>query len=127
SFDITYSEHSPDKEPSEDLANNVNESLANALSNDIKVLVGGPLVNQETMIYQNYFPIKITNEHPGKHKGVIEVIDDPFGEGKIVLLAGSDREGTKAAVEIFKTLEELPDKPIIVDWNNGNPIIVERP
>ncbi|RLF98005.1 hypothetical protein DRN58_07780, partial [Thermococci archaeon] len=87
SFDIMYSEHSPDKEPSEDLANNVNESLANALSNDIKVLVGGPLVNQETMIYQNYFPIKITNEHPGKHKGVIEVIDDPFGEGKIVLLA----------------------------------------
>ena len=127
SFDITYSEHSPDKEPSEDLTNNVNESLRNTLSTNIKVLVGGPLANLETMIYQNYFPIKITNEHPGKHKGVIEVIDDPFGEGKIVLLAGSDREGTKAAVEIFKTLEELPDKPIIVDWNNGNPIIVERP
>jgi len=130
SFDITYNEHSPDKEASEDLANNVNESLANALSNDIKVLVGGPLANPETMIYQNYFPIKITNEHPGKHKGVIEVIDDPFGEGKIVLLAGSagsDREGTKAAVEIFKTLEDLPTKPIFVYWNDGNPIIVERP
>ncbi|HEC87479.1 MAG TPA: hypothetical protein ENI49_06435, partial [Thermoplasmatales archaeon] len=47
SFDIIYSEHSPDKEPSEDLANNVNDSLANALSNDIKVLVGGPLANPE--------------------------------------------------------------------------------
>lgn len=57
---------------------------------------------------------------------MIEVIDNPSGEGKIVLLAGSDREGTRAAVEIFKTLKYLPDEPIIVDWNDGDLIIVER-
>ena len=33
------------------------------------------------------------------------------------------RESTEAAVEIFKTLKELPDEPIIVDLNNGDPVI----
>jgi len=122
----SYNEYSPDKDPSLEIINNTQDTLLKNTNETIILLIGGPLANSDTAKCQEYFPVKVTNYYPGEHKGIIEVIDNPFGEGKIVLLAGSDREGTAAAVAIFKTLEELPEKPIIVDWNNGNPIIIEQ-
>ncbi|RLB33754.1 MAG: hypothetical protein DRH12_18055 [Deltaproteobacteria bacterium] len=41
----------------------------------------------------------------------------------IIYFACRIRESIEAAVEIFKTLKELPDEPIIVDLNNGDPVI----
>jgi len=123
-IDVKYNEYSPDKDPASDIIDNPENTPLQSVSETIILLIGGPLANSETAKYQEYFPVKVTNDYPGEHRGVIEVIDNPFGEGKIVLLAGSDREGTEAAVEIFKTLKELPDEPIIVDWNNGDPIII---
>ena len=77
------------------------------------ILVGGPVANPVVKKYLNYFPVRVTNEYPGKHRGVIEVIK--IDGHTVVLLAGSDRWGTKAAVEYFKTLEDLPDEPIFVE------------
>ncbi|ACS91035.1 hypothetical protein [Thermococcus sibiricus] len=89
---------------------------------EIVALIGGPVANSITNEYMSRFPVEVTNEYPGKGKGVIEatIID-----GKIYLLvAGSDRWGTKAGVEILKTLDYIPEKPIFVDWNEGNPKII---
>ena len=123
-IDVKYNEYTPDKDPASDIIDNPENTPLQSVSETIMLLIGGPLANLETAKYQEYFSVKVTNDYPGEHKGVIEVIDNPFGEGKIVLLAGSDREGTVAAVAIFKTLEYLPDESIIVDWNNGDPIII---
>ena len=105
----------------------VNESVLSEMKDSgLTILIGSPLRYSDSLKYQEYLPLKVTDEYPGKHKGLIEVIDNPFDEGKIVLLAGSDREGTKAAVEIFKTLEDLPEKPLIVSWNNEKGVKIEK-
>jgi len=93
------------------------------LSAKLVVLIGGPLANNVTKKYMQHFPINITNEYPGRGKGVIGTAI--VGDKIYVLLAGSDRWGTKAAVEIFKGLKTLDNRPIFVDWNNGNPQIVK--
>ncbi|MEE9176669.1 MAG: hypothetical protein V3U19_10925 [Thermodesulfobacteriota bacterium] len=112
---ITYNDNSPDKDAASQIEDNP-EALAvkNELTEKTILLIGGPLANAETARYQDYFTTKLTNTFPGKNKGVIEVIDNPFGEGKVILLAGSDRWGTKAAVEVFKRLRSLPTEPIFV-------------
>ncbi|USH00385.1 S-layer protein [Thermococcus argininiproducens] len=95
---------------------------AHCTESEIVVLIGGPVANKLTRDYMDNFPVEVTNEYPGKGKGVIEatVID-----GKIyILVAGSDRWGTKAGVEILKDLDYISEKPIFVDWNDGNPKIV---
>ena len=89
------------------------------------ILVGGPVANPTVKKYLENFPIKVTNEYPGKHKGVIEKIT--INGYIVVLLAGSDRWGTKAAVEYFKTLDNLPDEPIFVEWKNGSVVRIEKP
>ena len=35
--------------------------------------------------------------------------------------------GTKAAVEYFKTLEDLPEEPIFVEWRNERAVKIEKP
>ena len=89
------------------------------------ILVGGPVANPIVKKYLNYFPVRVTNEYPGKHRGVIEVIK--IDGHTVVLLAGSDRWGTKAAVEYFKTLEDLPEETISVEWRNGTAVRIEKP
>ena len=97
------------------------------------ILIGGPVANPLTNKYIDKFPIKITNDYPGTHTGVIQVItlkhvevgDNTYRDIKIILLAGSDRYGTKAAVEYFKTLDNLPDEPIFVQWKDGKAVKIE--
>ncbi|MFA4663289.1 S-layer protein [Pyrococcus kukulkanii] len=87
------------------------------------ILVGGPLANNLTKFYlEKYFNISITNEYPGKGKGII--VAKEIGGRYVVILAGSDRWGTWAAVEIFGRMRGYPRDPILVDWNNGSPTII---
>jgi len=98
----------------------VNKSL------DIKedcILVGGPVANPLVKKYAWTFKVKVTNDYPGAHKGVIQ--KQIINGHTVVLLAGSDRWGTKAAVEYFKTLDDIPDEPIIVEWKDGKPVKIE--
>ncbi|MBW9221435.1 right-handed parallel beta-helix repeat-containing protein [Methanothermococcus sp. SCGC AD-155-C09] len=93
--------------------------------NEDCILIGGLVANPTVKKYLWTFPIKVTNEYPGKHKGVIQ--KQIINGHTVILLAGSDRWGTKAAVEYFKTLEDLPDEPIFVEWKDGVAVKIERP
>ena len=89
------------------------------------ILIGGPIANPVTKKYLWAFPVKINNTYPGKNRGVIQkqVINGHL----VILLAGSDRWGTKAAVEYFKQLDDIPDEPIFVEWRDGKPVKIEKP
>jgi hypothetical protein len=89
------------------------------------ILVGGPIANPLVKKYAWTFRVKITNEYPGAHKGVIQ--KQLINGHTVILLAGSDRWGTKAAVEYFKTLDDLPDEPIFVQWKDGKAVKIEKP
>ncbi|MCO6040613.1 S-layer protein [Thermococcus alcaliphilus] len=127
SAEIIYGAGRIDEEYSRELSKYIMNPKVKADSNGGQgkylILVGGPLANQLTREYMTYFPVQVTNDFPGKGKGVIEAV---VVDGKVViLLAGSDRLGTKAAVEVFKKLSYIPSKPIFVSWNEGHPKIIE--
>ncbi|MBB6067539.1 hypothetical protein HNP97_001049 [Methanococcus maripaludis] len=95
------------------------------------VIVGGPNANDFAKEYNEKFEIPISNENPGENKGVIQVLKVQDNSGNIiqsytiVYIAGSDRYGTLAALEYFKTLDELPEGPITVEWTENGPVVVE--
>ncbi|AVB76280.1 NosD domain-containing protein [Methanococcus maripaludis] len=95
------------------------------------VIVGGPKANPFAREYNDQFEMPISNDYPGENKGVIQVMTIQDNSGKIVksytivYIAGSDRLGTQAALEYFKTLDELPDGPIMVEWTANGPVVVE--
>ncbi|MBW9220678.1 APHP domain-containing protein [Methanothermococcus sp. SCGC AD-155-M21] len=89
------------------------------------ILVGGPKANPIVKKYLWTFSVKVTNEYPGKHRGVIQ--KQIINGHAVILLAGSDRWGTKAAVEYFKTLEDIPDEPIFVEWRDGKAVKINKP
>ena len=89
------------------------------------ILIGGPVANPIVKKYLWAFSVKVTNEYPGKHKGVIQ--KQIINGHTVILLAGSDRWGTKAAVEYFKTLEDIPEEPIFVEWKDGEAIKINKP
>ncbi|MFQ6051832.1 MAG: S-layer protein [Candidatus Hydrothermarchaeota archaeon] len=64
------------------------------------ILVGGPKVNilVHELQEEGKLPFNITAEKPGPGKGAVMFLDNPYGTGKDVLIvAGSDREGTREA------------------------------
>ncbi|MBB6402414.1 ribosomal protein L1/SepF-like predicted cell division protein (DUF552 family) [Methanococcus maripaludis] len=96
------------------------------------VIVGGPNANGFAKEYNDQFEIPISNENPGENKGVIQVLKVQDNSGNIVksytivYIAGSDRYGTLAALEYFKTLDELPESPITVEWTANGSVVVEE-
>ena len=116
---IVVGNNTPDIEYAETLEEELNPSIGN-----VRFLIGGPVANDWTKRYIREFSKEVSNEYPGTGRGIIEVKE--IGGIIYVLLAGSDRDGTNAAVQIFLELEKLPDKPIIVDWNDGDPRIIEE-
>jgi len=114
----------------EQLRENVQNGNNYELSGDT-IIVGGPLSNRFANHYDSEFDVKITNEYPGENRGVIQVKNIEVKEGNIIktyqviYIAGSDRYGTEAALEYFKTLNELPTGPITVEWTANGPVLVE--
>ncbi|MBA2853637.1 hypothetical protein HNP89_001613 [Methanococcus maripaludis] len=95
------------------------------------IIVGGPEANGFANKYDSEFGISITNEYPGENKGVIQVQNIEVKDGnfvrtyQVIYIAGSDRFGTQAALEYFKTLEDLPEGPLMVEWTENGPVAVE--
>ncbi|MBA2858231.1 hypothetical protein HNP93_000932 [Methanococcus maripaludis] len=95
------------------------------------VIVGGPNANGFAKEYNSQFEMPISNDYPGENKGVIQVLKvhgssiNIIQSYTIVYIAGSDRLGTQAALEYFKTLDELPNGPIMVEWTENGPVVVE--
>jgi len=73
------------------------------------ILVGGPKVNDLVYALRTLGKSTVAYEELGPGNGAIEWIEDAFVEGKDVLIvAGYDREGTRAAaIELIRKLEEL--------------------
>ncbi|WP_018154525.1 S-layer protein [Methanothermococcus thermolithotrophicus] len=94
-------------------------------TNSDLILIGGPVSNKLTKEIENYLKIPIDNENPGKNRGVIQLIDKPYNQKyKILVLAGSDRNGTKACVlalidGIYKNQETL-----MVELEDGDKVKV---
>ncbi|MBA2851509.1 putative Zn ribbon protein [Methanococcus maripaludis] len=118
----------------ENYANQLRERVQNAEGFTISgnaVIVGGPLANGFAKEYNDQFEMPISNDYPGENKGIIQVLKVQDNSGKIVqsytivYIAGSDRLGTQAALEYFKTLDELPNGPIMVEWTANGPVVVE--
>ncbi|MBA2868798.1 C1 family peptidase [Methanococcus maripaludis] len=118
----------------EEFALNLRENVENGnnyeLSKDT-IIVGGPESNGFADKYNNEFEIQITNDYPGENRGVIQVQTIEVRDGNIIkpyqviYIAGSDRFGTQAALEYFKTLDELPEGPIMIEWTENGPVVVE--
>jgi len=95
------------------------------------IIVGGPEANAFAKEYNNQFEIPITNENPGENRGIIQILKVQDNSGSViqsytvVYIAGSDRLRTLAALEYFKTLDELPEGPITVEWTANGPRVVE--
>ncbi|MBA2860809.1 NosD domain-containing protein [Methanococcus maripaludis] len=95
------------------------------------VIVGGPLANPFAGEYNEQFEMPISNDNPGENRGIIQVMTIQDNSGTIirsytiVYIAGSDRLGTQAALEYFKTLDELPEGPLMVEWTADGPVVVE--
>ncbi|MBP2201970.1 hypothetical protein J3E07_001410 [Methanococcus voltae] len=113
------------------LKDNVIGSEDDMSLNEDAVIIGGPVSNAFANKYNHMFEKPVTNDYPGENTGVIQVLRIQEEAGGIVqthyivYIAGSDRYGTQAAVEYFKTLTELPDEPILVKWVDGKPVLVE--
>ncbi|WP_459202029.1 NosD domain-containing protein [Methanococcus sp. CF] len=112
------------------LRDNVEDGTNYTLTKDV-VIVGGPEANGFAKEYNDQFELPISNENPGEYTGVIQVMKVQENSGSIiksytiVYIAGSDRLGTLAALEYFKTLNELPSKPITVKWTVNGPVVVK--
>ncbi|MBA2864257.1 NosD domain-containing protein [Methanococcus maripaludis] len=115
-------------------AEELREKIQNANGYKISgnaVIVGGPLSNGFAREYNDQFEMPISNDYPGENKGIIQVLKVQDNTGKIVqsytivYIAGSDRLGTQAALEYFKTLDELPEGPIMVEWTENGHKVVE--
>jgi len=95
------------------------------------IIVGGPEANPFAKEYNDQFEIPISNDNPGENRGVIQILKVQADSGSVVhsyvvvYIAGSDRLGTLAALEYFKTLDNLPDGPITVEWTEKGPVLVE--
>ncbi|MBA2860038.1 SBBP repeat-containing protein [Methanococcus maripaludis] len=112
----------------QDLRENLYDSEDYEISGDT-IIVGGPKANVLANKYDSEFDISISNDYPGENKGIIQVLKVQDNTGKIVqsytivYIAGSDRLGTQAALEYFKTLDELPEGPIMVEWTKNGPVL----
>jgi len=119
----------------EGYAEQLRENVQNGNNYEITrdtIIVGGPLANGFANRYDSEFGVSITNDYPGENRGVIQVKNIEVRDGNIIktyqvtYIAGSDRFGTLAAMEYFKTLGELPEGPITVEWTVNGPVLVNN-
>ncbi|MBA2851200.1 parallel beta-helix repeat protein [Methanococcus maripaludis] len=127
--DLVYG-NSFDKEYAGELKETTHNSEDYEISGNT-IIVGGPESNKLAEKYDSKFGISISNENPGENKGIIQVLKVQDNTGSIIqsytviYIAGSDRYGTRAALEYFKTLDELPNGPVVVEWTENGPVLVE--
>ena len=80
------------------------------------ILIGNPEENSLTKKYIWAFKIKINETFPGKSKGVIQ--KQIINGHTVILLAGSDIQGTYASIITFANLNDIPEEPIICETSN---------
>ncbi|MBA2864342.1 NosD domain-containing protein [Methanococcus maripaludis] len=125
--DVVYG-NSFDEGYAQDLKEKLYDSKDYEISGDT-IIVGGPKYNVLAKKYDSKFGISISNDYPGENKGIIQVLKVQDNSGSIIqsytiiYIAGSDRYGTQAALEYFKTLDELPEGPLMIEWTANGPVL----
>ncbi|MBA2846290.1 parallel beta-helix repeat protein [Methanococcus maripaludis] len=125
--DVVYG-NSFDEGYAQELKENLYDSEDYEISGDT-IIVGGPESNKLAEKYDSKFGISISNDNPGENKGIIQVLKVQDNSGSIIqsytiiYIAGSDRLGTQAALEYFKTLNELPEGPLMIEWTANGPVL----
>lgn len=60
---------------------------------------------------------KVTSEYPGKNKGILQILENPWNSEKALLVvAGSDEWGIMATLEILDRLEGLDESIVISEF-----------
>ena len=87
------------------------------------IIVGTPNSNKVLQeAYDMTDAIRVTDEYPGEGKGILEILNNPWNEEKVMLLVeGSDEWGVKAGREMLVNDEEtLQGKIIITEQVKGD-------
>lgn len=72
-------------------------------------------------IYQITGVIKVTEEYPGKKKGRLQILRNPWNFDRVLLIvAGSDEWGMKAGSELLKYAHEINN--VIVEWKDSKAV-----
>ncbi|MBP2143448.1 hypothetical protein J2127_000603 [Methanococcus voltae] len=90
--------------------------------NSNTLLIGGPVANPLANKYDRYFDIQITNDVPGKDTGVIQV--QKINGYQVIYVAGSDRVGTKTAVQYYLSMTENVTGPLKIKLKDGKPTLI---
>lgn len=88
------------------------------------ILVGTPNSNillQE--VYDFADAARVTEEDPGKSKGILEILRSLWNEDKVMLLVqGSDEWGVKAGSERLREVQDIYRANVGVEWNGVNAV-----
>jgi hypothetical protein len=64
---------------------------------------------------------RVTPEYPGTHRGILQIFSSPWSEDRtLLLLAGSDARGVKAAARALTAPRELDGDKATVEWTEGD-------
>jgi hypothetical protein len=85
------------------------------------VILGTPNSNEVLKeVYKMTDVMRVTEEYPGEGKGILEILRNPWNEGKAMLLvAGSDERGVKAGVVVLAGSQELNKHRLTVEWGES--------
>ncbi|MBP2201217.1 hypothetical protein J3E07_000615 [Methanococcus voltae] len=90
--------------------------------NSDTLIVGGPMANPLANKYDRYYTIHITNDNPGKDTGIIQT--HKINGYQVIYIAGSDRVGTKVAVQYYLNMSENVTEPLKIKLINGKPMLI---
>ncbi|MCK4528463.1 hypothetical protein KAW18_13910 [candidate division WOR-3 bacterium] len=81
------------------------------------IILGTPKSNEIFgEVYNMTEAIRVTEEYPGEGKGVLEILRNPWNEGKAMLLVeGSDEWGVKAAASKLEQTYGINETSVIVE------------
>ncbi|MCS3901447.1 right-handed parallel beta-helix repeat-containing protein [Methanococcus voltae] len=86
------------------------------------LILGGPKANPLAEKYDMYFEMHITNEMPGENTGIIQT--QKINGYQVIYIAGSDRVGTKTAVQYYLSMTENITEPLKIKLINGEPTLI---
>ena len=81
------------------------------------VIVGTPNSNEVLWeVYDMTDAIRVTEGYPGENKGVLEILINPWNEGKAMLLVeGSDEWGVKAAASKLEQIHGINETSVVAE------------
>ena len=91
------------------------------------IVIGTPKTNpffEEVYVMTN--AMRVMEEFPGKSKGILEILPNPWNKEKAMLLVeGSDDWGVKAGSKILDEVRDIDKINVIIEWNGKNAVFLK--